>query len=171
MSNDWSSCHAYEIPSTSTVDNHCCHCNCHINSNTGFTQVSDKYLKCADSDFDYTYRDVVIYFTDMKPNNMNVNDYICDNCIYELLYDGTLQFDFKYPWYDYNNVPTKEQYLGSKLDLNKYKPVYNYKKRLYRNFTDYSDFNYPYIFSNNIEKIKMNPDLFGEFSRKIAKNL
>jgi hypothetical protein len=83
------------------------------------------------------------------------------------------------PMVDYLGSGAEYDWTG-KLDLSKYKsPPYDYRKRLFRNYLrndEYhshcaSDYDYPGIFKSNIEKIKMNPDLFGEYSRKIAKNL
>ncbi len=110
-----------------------------------------------------------MYFTDTRPEHMKVGSGICDDCIFELLYDGTLQFDYSKPWYNYQNPPTIEDvmepyYINGKFDLSKYKPTpYDYKKRLFRfgidaNF-DYSpvfenECNYPSIYKTNFEKNK-----------------
>ncbi len=163
----------------------CCKCNGNGCGDNGLTTVRDTYLGVGDSSFEEVGTRIIMYFTDMRPEYMTIGSWICDDCILELLYDGTLQFDYMVPWYDYQEPPTPDKFLGTpekggKLDLSKYKsPPYDYRKRLFRNYLrndEYhshcaSDYDYPGIFKSNIEKIKMNPDLFGEYSRKVAKNL
>ena len=135
------------------------------------SKINETYLSIHDhSSFKNISSDISIFFTDIKPDYMINDSYICDDCVYKLLYDGTLQFDYKLPWYMYKEPPTENEYLGS-LDLSKYKsPPYDYKKRLFRNATNY-DYTYPYIYKTNMKEIKLNPNLFGEYSRKIAKSL
>lgn len=173
----WNNCPTYKVPvnvECSKRNAMCCKCN---NVDNCCVKINEKYLSVGYSIFENLNEDIVMYFTDMRPSNLIVGRYICDDCIFELLYDGTLQFDYTYPWYNYQEPPTLENVMGptyirGKFNVSKYKPIsYDYRKRLFRNGRCASDFDYPGIFKSNIEKIKMNPDLFGEYSRKIAKNL
>jgi hypothetical protein len=184
--NNWLECPEYNI-NVNNNRNHeyCCHCK--KNKDILCVTITETFLNVGYSIFEWLNDGIVMYFTNERPEHMTIDSCICDDCIFELLYDGTLQFDYDHPWYNYQEPPTLEDamgphYINGQFDLSKYKSTpYDYKKRLFRfgidNNGDYNYiiqnelYNYPVISKSNIDKIKMNPDLFGEFSRKVYINL
>ena len=170
------------------MDNKCINC-----SNT---IVNKKYYYIENNIIDDLYEECMNYFDDTCKElfyklylvNSVKDGYYCNNCIKNMIYSNDIDIDYINPWLAYEPLPDKQSICKHyKLDINKYNPNYiKPEDRLTRknNYLCGNDFKYPNIkyilepigyYQNdeiikNYNKMKLNPELFGNLSKDIIDN-
>ena len=114
---------------------------------------------------------------------------VCIKCINELIYSNDIEIDYVNPWLAYEPLPNKIDVCKYyKLDIEKYNPKYIkpedrlnrkngyifqniYKYPSIKTILEPNEFNEHDNIIDCYNKMKLNPELFGELSKRVVDNL